>query len=49
MNIAICDDDERYLNELKAYVEEYMTSHYIKAEMLTQALPRRLQSAKNHI
>ena len=42
MRIAICDDDEKYLNELKAYVEEYMTSHYIKAEFYTTTLPNEI-------
>ncbi len=42
MNIAICDDDERYLNELKACVEEYMTSHYIKAEFYTTTSPKEI-------
>ncbi len=39
MRIAICDDDERYLNELKAYVEGYMKNHYIKVEFYTTTSP----------
>ncbi len=42
MRIAICDDDEKYLNELKAYVEKYMTSRYIKAEFYTTTSPKEI-------
>lgn len=42
MRIAICDDDEKYLNELKAYVEEYMASRCIKAEFYTTTSPKEI-------
>ena len=35
MKILICDDEERYLNELKVHIEEYLRSHNIKAELVT--------------
>ncbi len=29
MRILICDDEEKQLNELKTYIEEYMKKHNI--------------------
>ncbi len=31
MKIAICDDDAKYVNELKAHIEKYMNDHFIKS------------------
>lgn len=42
MRILICDDDEKYLNDLKKYIEEYLKNHYIKAEFYTTASPREI-------
>ena len=33
MKILICDDEERYQNDLKVHVEEYMNNHFIKYEI----------------
>lgn len=35
MRILICDDEERYLNEIRLHTEEYLRSHNIKAELIT--------------
>lgn len=35
MNILICDDEEKYLNELKIHIEEYIKNHYIVANIIT--------------
>lgn len=35
MRILICDDEERYLNDLKVHIEEYMRIHGIKADFFT--------------
>lgn len=35
MKILICDDEERYLNDLKVHIEEYMRIHGIKADFFT--------------
>ena len=35
MRILICDDEEKYLNELKIHIEEYMIEHFIDADFFT--------------
>lgn len=39
MRILICDDEERYLKELKVHIEEYLRSHNIKAEFFITTNP----------
>lgn len=30
MKILICDDEEKYVNDLRVHIEEYMNNHFIK-------------------
>lgn len=46
MKILICDDEERYLNELKVHVEEYLRSHNIKAELFTTLNPKEIMNSE---
>lgn len=46
MRILICDDEERYLNELKVHVEEYLRTHNIKAELFTTLNPKEIINSK---
>ncbi len=39
MRIAICDDDEKCLNNLKVHIESYMKSHGINAEFYAFTTP----------
>ena len=45
MKILICDDEERYLNELKVHVEEYLRTHNIKAELFTTLNPKEIMDS----
>lgn len=45
MKILICDDEERYLNELKVHVEEYLRTHNIKAELFTALNPKEIMDS----
>lgn len=45
MRILICDDEERYLNELKVHVEEYLRMHNVKAEILTSICPKKIMNS----
>ena len=45
MRILICDDEERYLNELKVHVEEYLRTHNIKAELFTTLNPKEIMDS----
>lgn len=46
MRVLICDDEERYLNELKIHVEEYLRSHNIKAELFTSLDPKKIMDSE---
>lgn len=46
MKILICDDEERYLNELKVHIEEYLRSHNIKAELVTSLDPKEIMESE---
>ncbi len=35
MKILICDDEVKYVNDLKVHVHEYMSNHFIKHEIVT--------------
>lgn len=40
MRILICDDEEKYINELKVHIEEYLRTYSIKADFFTTAYPK---------
>lgn len=42
MRILVCDDEERYINELKVHIEEYLRLHKIKAELYTTRDPKKI-------
>lgn len=42
MRILICDDEQKYINDLQLYIEEYMKNHYIKCEIDTTTSPKTL-------
>lgn len=46
MRILICDDEERYLNELKVHIEEYLRSHNIKSELVTSLDPKEIMESE---
>lgn len=39
MNILICDDEDQYLDSMKSHVKEYMSNHYIKANIIAVKSP----------
>ncbi len=45
MKILICDDEERYLNELKVHVEQYLKTHNIKADLFTALNPKEIMDS----
>lgn len=45
MRILICDDEERYLTELKVHIEEYLKINNINAEMLTILNPKEIMDS----
>lgn len=45
MRILICDDEERYLNELKVHVEQYLKTHNIKADLFTALNPKEIMDS----
>lgn len=45
MKILICDDEEKYINELKVHIEEYMKIHYINAQFFTASNPKDIKSS----
>lgn len=47
MKILICDDEERYLKELKVHIEEYLRSHNIKAELVTSLDPKEIMESES--
>ena len=44
MRILICDDEERYLKELKVHIEEYLRIHSIKSEFFTATNPNEIMN-----
>ncbi len=42
MRILICDDEVRYINDLKDYIEEYMTNHLISFQIDTTTSPNEI-------
>ncbi len=42
MRILICDDEERYINELKVHIEEYLRLHKIKSEIYATLDPKKI-------
>ena len=42
MRILICDDEERYLKDLKVHIEEYMKIHSIKSEFFIATNPNEI-------
>lgn len=40
MRILICDDEIKYINDLRIHVEEYMKNHYIKYEIDITTSPK---------
>lgn len=42
MRILICDDEERYLKDLKVHIEEYMRIHSIKSEFFIATNPNEI-------
>lgn len=42
VNIAICDDEEKYLNELKIHIEEYIKNNFLNAQFFTTTDPKEL-------
>lgn len=46
MRILICDDEQRYINELKIHIEEYLRSHKIKAEIYATLDPKKIMNSE---
>lgn len=46
MRILVCDDEERYINELKVHIEEYLRLHKIKAELYTTRDPKKITNSE---
>lgn len=44
MRILICDDEVKYLKELKVHIEEYLRIHSIKAEFFTVTNPAKIMA-----
>lgn len=44
MQILICDDEERYIKELKIHIEEYLRIHSINAEFYTTTDPSEIMN-----
>ncbi len=42
MKILICDDEVRYINDLRRYIEEYMKNHGIACEIDTTTVPNEI-------
>ncbi len=42
MRILVCDDEERYINELKVHIEEYLRLHKIKSEIYATLDPKKI-------
>ena len=42
MRILICDDEVKYVNELKIHVQEYMKNHFIQCSIETSSYPNEL-------
>ena len=40
MRILICDDEAKYVNELKVHVQEYMKNHFIQCSIDTSSSPK---------
>ena len=40
MRILICDDEVKYVNELKVHVREYMKNHFIQCNIETTSSPK---------
>lgn len=45
MKILICDDEERYLNEIRLHTEEYLRSHNIKASLYASSNPKEIMNS----
>lgn len=42
MRILICDDEQKFVNDLKFHIERYMQTHLINAEITTTVLPEEI-------
>ena len=42
MRILICDDEQKFVDDLKFHIERYMQTHLINAEITTTVLPEEI-------
>ena len=42
MRILICDDDVKYVNDLKVHVQEYMKNHFIQCSIEASSSPKEI-------
>jgi|GEM_PF-3873498 len=42
MRILICDDEQKFVDELKFHIERYMQTHLINAEITTTVSPEEI-------